>query len=1081
MRKTGIKLAGLAVALVGVAAAEKAEANDVTINGATTTPVVTSSPDGVSPGNVTLGTTGAITLGTNGQSAVTVDSNNSVTNNSGTDSGFRANDPTGIRAIRILGGFTGTITNAGTISFTETYTAADADSDGDLDGEWASGSDRIGILLEAGGHTGNIINSGPIGIEGDSSFGIRLNSLLTGNLTSTGNVTVIGDTGAAFWIGGGPGAGVNGDVVIGGAGVISVRGVGSRGLYIDAPISGELSLNGQWSVTGYHQTSRPFTAEALAKLDADDFLLSGSAIEVHRSIGGGITIEGIGVEDDTDDDGDGILESAESDDDVSANIQVYSNAPALLVSATPGENLVLGATSSGHGLNIRGSISSQGLWDNVESTAIRLQGSGTSSLTSAAGVLNDGVVFAGAFEADSFGLVIGQNATAPAIVNRKSITAATTAEGATDAYAILLESGATVNSLTNDGLIMSQAFGELAHARTITDRSNTLATINNTGTIRAQLVPTDTDATDDIVPVATGDRIAIDVSASTIGVTLNQTAQIPFTDQDAVDDDLANRPLVRIEGDVRFGSGSDTFNLLSGAMVGSVDFGAGATQNFTINGGAAFLGRIANSGNLNINVINGSLGVDGGTTNLTTAHFGPNATLSVLLSETPAQSTHLIASGTVTFDVGSIVVPIIPTGLPQSGSSIFLTANGGLIGGINVERIITGSSSPYLYDLEVSIANSDPNSLEASYVLKSTTALGLNPNEALAFSPILAALRQNSSASAAMALINNREAFESAYDDLLPTFTSGATELAATAIQQSQSATTNRLAATRLHDIDDVSVWVQEIGYGLTRTPTTDLGTEFRGYGFGLAGGIDGPLDNGGMFGLSASFITSQIEEPGRPDGELAASFGQANAYLGTAMGPIDIDLVAGGGVGRMSSLRGIEIGAFRAASEADWWAYEGHGAVRASLPLRLSDNFLITPHAALTYMALNETGYTEEGGGAAFDYDVESAFSQRLWADVGVELSARWRMGGEGMFAPRIMLGYRANVLDDEREREFQFASGGTPFTLTDEGTGSGAPLIGIGVDATNGFSTFSLSYEGEFGDQIDRHSLNAAIRFRF
>jgi hypothetical protein len=45
----------------------------------------------------------------------------------------------------------------------------------------------------------------------------------------------------------------------------------------------------------------------------------------------------------------------------------------------------------------------------------------------------------------------------------------------------------------------------------------------------------------------------------------------------------------------------------------------------------------------------------------------------------------------------------------------------------------------------------------------------------------------------------------------------------------------------------------------------------------------------------------------------------------------------------------------------------------------------------------------------------------------------------------------------------------------------GEGGPLFGIGIDATNGYSTFSIGYEGEFGDQIDRHSINAAIRFRF
>ena len=61
------------------------------------------------------------------------------------------------------------------------------------------------------------------------------------------------------------------------------------------------------------------------------------------------------------------------------------------------------------------------------------------------------------------------------------------------------------------------------------------------------------------------------------------------------------------------------------------------------------------------------------------------------------------------------------------------------------------------------------------------------------------------------------------------------------------------------------------------------------------------------------------------------------------------------------------------------------------------------------------------------------------------------------------------------------RFASGGTDFTLMDEPLDEGAPIAGIGIDASNGYSTFSLSYEGEFGDQIERHSVNAAIRFRF
>src|SRR5690606_30408104 len=186
-------------------------------------------------------------------------------------------------------------------------------------------------------------------------------------------------------------------------------------------------------------------------------------------------------------------------------------------------------------------------------------------------------------------------------------------------------------------------------------------------------------------------------------------------------------------------------------------------------------------------------------------------------------------------------------------------------------------------------------------------------------------------------------------------------------------------------------------------------------------------------------------------------------------------DFVVGAGFGQMRSRRFIDIGSsFSALTEAEWWAYEGHGAARASLPLALGEHFTMTPKAGLTYVLLHEQSYTEEGGGDAFDLEADEATSQRLWADAGVEFSARWNLRGGGVLSPRLYAGYRANAIDEEAERTFRFVSGTSDFTLTDEPLGDGGPLVGIGIDATNGYSTLSIGYEGEFGDQIERHSLN-------
>jgi uncharacterized protein with beta-barrel porin domain len=407
-----------------------------------------------------------------------------------------------------------------------------------------------------------------------------------------------------------------------------------------------------------------------------------------------------------------------------------------------------------------------------------------------------------------------------------------------------------------------------------------------------------------------------------------------------------------------------------------------------------------------------------------------------------------------------------------------------MFGGAIVVGAVTGENIPYVYNLTVALTNplaadGDPNSLEADFILKTPTELGLNSNQSIAFNPIITALQGDASAADAFAAIDDAATFNSVYAQLMPSYTSASTELATTAIQQEQSATTNRLATTRLRNLNEVSGWVQEIGYGLDRTAPDPNGQNFRGHGFGLAMGIDGPLNNGALFGLSASFITSDAEEPARPDGEISSSFGQLNAYLGTAMGPIDLDFVGGLGAGRMRSRRFIEMSPIRSIAEARWWAYEGHGMVRASAPMRASEAFVITPRASLTYVALSEEDYSEEGAGV-LDINADGSTAQRLWADADIEFSASLHRG-QTVFAPRLTLGYRANVITDGGERTFRFANGGADFTLADDDYDSGAPIVGIGIDATNGYSTFSLAYEGEFGDQIERHSLNLALRYHF
>ncbi|WP_395645644.1 autotransporter domain-containing protein [Terricaulis sp.] len=1068
-----IHLAGL-VALAGAAGvAEEAKANDVTISTTTSTPVATSAPDTVSPGDVTIANGGNIQI-TTGETGVTVDSNNDVTIQSGGQ--ITATDEDGVNGIVLENGFTGIITNSGSISLVEDFTQPDTGSDGDLDGPVAIGINRIGIWQQ-GDFTGDIINTGNINIEGNTSYGVRLDGQLDGDFNHTGSITLLGDDGAAVAVLGGAGGGVTGDLLL--RGTLTAHGENSYAALIAAPVGGELRINGVWTGTGYNSTVR-LSGDAAANLDADDFLQSAAVLEVRFSVAGGITVEGVGVEDDTDDDQDGITEAdGDTDDDLTASMRSFGSAPTIHLIADPSANLVLGDAADGFGLNIRGGVFADSIFDGFSATAIRIEGQGGRIVDTGAGIRNDNFVNAQSYEANAYAAYLGGGALVPLIVNRRAFSAVSVSETDQTAYVVYIASGANVSAINNSGYMRSQLFGEIGDSVVIRDLSNTLATITNSGQILAQIIATDVDPLDGVPPPdITGSSIAIDVSASSIGVTYNQVADVAFNDDDAVDDDSTTRPPTSTIGDILFGTGADTINLLDGTIDGAISFGAGADV-FHIDGGFYF-GRVTDSdGALSFDVSNGGLVLNGGTLNITQAHFGADGQLGVVLSTVPADTTFINASGTVTFDPGASITPIIPTGLPVSGTYDFLTA-GTLVGASNVERTITGAGTPYIYNLAVQVDPGDSNTLQAVFALKTAAELGLNPNQALAFNPIINALRLDSEASQAMSLIDNQYDFNDAYEDLLPTFSSATTELSTTAIQQMQSATTNRLTTIRVQDINEVSVWAQEIGYALNREPETAIGQDFRGYGFGLAGGIDGPLDNGALFGLSVSFITSEMEEPGRPEGQISTTFAQGNAYLGTAFGPVDLDFVGGLGAGRMRERRFVEIGAYSAVTEADWWAFEGHGAVRASVPLRMGW-LVMTPQTALTYVGISEQDYEEEGGGAAIDYRADTVFSQRLWGDVGVDFAARWNMRGGAVVSPHVYLGYRANLIDEAADRTFTFVSTGESFTLTDEELGSGGPLIGIGVDATNGYSTFSLAYEGEITDQIERHSLNAAIRFRF
>ena len=1043
MRIKAVHVAGLAVALVGGTASKALADAPVKTNGA----------------DVTVAA--ATTITTTSGPAVEVNSNNNVINNGS----LTSVDSNGTQGILLDNGFTGNITS-NTIALTESYKATDNDNDGDLDGPWAMGSSRYGILLNSGAmFTGSVNSTGSITIEGNNSGGVVLNALLNGALSVTGAISVTGDNSSGVLIG--ATGGVQGDVNINSAMV--VRGQNSTGIEVDGQITGGLNINGAISTSGYRVTTRPSDPTTI---DPDDNLQGGSTLAIHANVTGGVTLQGIGAQTDSDSDA----------DDATVSLVQFGGAPAIVVQAA-GSNISLGPNSLGFGLDVRGSVSTNGVDNGIATQAIEIIGNGGFTSTVQNGVSLDNALSSTAYEANAYGVYVGNGGITPQIRQRGSFTVSSISVGAFNAYGLYFDHGANVASFTNTGTLYTQVLGATGNATAITDLTGNLTSITNTGTLIARVLSSSPDPANNVPPPpVTGFSTAIDVSNQDVvhGVTFTQGPPAPFVPDDSDSDGVQGVvPAVETIGDIKFGAGDDTVNLLAGTIAGNISFGDGNNA-MTVNNGASFTGQMSTSGvqHLVLDVVNGLVSLTGGgATNLTSATFESNlaqtqfGTLKLLVG-----SSSINASGTIVFQPGSHLELVAPSGLSaDTGAVTILSAAGGVTfstGNVTVDN------APFVYDLTLTPA---PTSVTARLVLKTPAELGLSGNQTAAFLPIVNALRTDTKAADAFTALTNASQFNSAYGQLMPSYASASTELAATAIQQEQSATTNRLSTTRLSDLNEVSAWAQEIGYVINRDPVTANGDRYRGHGFGMAVGIDGPLNNGALFGLSASFLTSDAEEPVRPDGGVSSSFFQGNAYLGSAFGPIDLDFVGGLGAGMMRGRRVVQFGDFSGEATGKWWSYEGHGAIRASAPMRASNWLVITPEASLTYVGLQEQGYTEQGGGTALDMKANASFSQRLWADAGIEFSSRFNFGRTTVLAPRLYLGYRGNAIDNPATRRYQFISTGDTFSLTDDKVGSGGPLIGLGLDATNGYSTFSLSYEGEFANQIDRHSLNIAVRYRF
>lgn len=999
---------------------------ETSITTATTTPVRTSTVKAGAPDDIKITSAGSIkpTSGT----AVTIDSNHKVVN----EGTIQTTNADGSRGIVANAGTTGSITNAasGKIILDESYTPTDIDNDGDIDGPFAIGTNRIGIQT-LGAFTGNVINNGAITIEGNDSYGIRLGGPLTGNFTTDGTIGVLGDRAVGVEL-----QNVTGKVRL--AGTILAQGVDAVAARVSGNINGALEIQGTITATGYRYSTAPADP---SKLDADDLLIGGPAVSIEGDVTGGIILA-IPPKDTKPDDKDEDKDGIDDDKEGSASVRSFGSAPALRIGAA-GRDITIGAvagTGTGFGLIIDGTVIGNGLYAGKDGNGLQVGGLG-GNVTIAGGIGVAGGVTALSKDAAATGIRIGSGATTPEIRVAGKVEATTAGNSATAvATGIVVEAGGNVPLIRNSGTISAKTGGDNGTARAIVDLSGNVSVVENSGAISA------TGA------LASSDRnVAIDLSANNGGATVRQTAVASGVAAPTITGDVrfgggndvfdiadgtvkgttyfgAGNNRLTMSGDAiytgtaRFGSGNDTM-ALSGTSVfsGAADFGGGS-DTLTLGGTSRFSGTLANSSGLAVAANGGTFDVTGVATIASLAVTNKGA-LGVLL-DGGTTGTALQVTGNASFDAESKLLLRLTSIENAEGRHVVLTA-GSLTGASN----LTASSTllPFLYK---GTLTSNATQLIVDVSRKSVSDLGLNRSEAGAFNAVVDALTGEAAIERVFLNIVDGDHFRNQLGQMMPEHEGGVFE----AVTSGSRALARHLQDPNApyQDEGKWGYWVNQAVWGTSKSIGDTASYDVSGWGIGLGAEIKSDVGN---FGGSIAFLSGK-DGNGSNDNEVSTSQFEGALHWRLLSGGFIANARVSGAPVKMKGTR-----IFRAKDGAQdiektmrgkWdgtlWSASGAVAYDAR-----AGGLSIRPTVAVDYYKLSEDGYQETGGGAALDLNVLDRSSDELAVSgtvaVGLDFGGADQYDGWTRF--EIEAGRRQIVSGTLGAVTASFKDG-TPFTLT-------------------------------------------------
>lgn len=961
-----------------------------TISTATTAAVATATATNNGPDNIDVASGGSIALSASGP-VITLNSNNTVT----MEGAVASTDQTNSVGVKVLGGFTGAYTNNGTISLSETYTATQDQNTGLYLGKFASGSNRIGLQVVGPGiFTGPLNNFTAITIHGQNSYDVSIETPVVGSYqslkftaaTSTttatlsaGSLTMVGENSTAFRIA--PTGSVTGNVTLGS---LTVSGPGAHAIDIEGAVGGSVSLASTVTNTGYRSTSRSSYAILAQKYTAEEMQQGGAAVVIGANLGGGFILTAPPL--------DAVAKASTASDTIggvsvlqtvegTASVTNYGGAPAIQIGSAArtvelgvvgSATTVRGGAGQGaYGFVNEGVIAGNGVFDTVTTpnlpAPVAAQGvvvgtTGGLATVIDGGLFNAGSIGAQSYQADATAVHFLAGASTPLIRNDAVIvaqseqqTTTTTGHTPVKVNSILIDAGASVGSIVNNGgisAIITGTSGVGGSMGGIIDRSGSVSSFVNTGTILAQATQTVLTAP---MPVT---AVAVDLSARTGAQTLSQgvspslPANTDFSTTTAYTQGAyinykgvvyqaitatsagldpvtyptywrqvgATSPF--IVGSVLLGSGGSSVNLTAGIINAPIfNLGTGSNNSLIINGpsggsvnstqitGAieevsaslaqaqvAGTAALAGGGNgtLSIAINNGALiDTNPNVEQIKDLHVGSKGELLVAIDPVAHKNTTLVINGAATIDAGA-QIGVAPQSLLALKSATFTvveTAPGQ--GSLSAGAFATGqlTNSPWLYS-EV-----------ASYVPAANPLTDSAKIQVTVTRKSTAELGFNAAEAAALDAILTAAPNNSGVQTALLTQTSAAglkTVYDQLMPDQGQGlfealdaaaqaeSAMTSLAPVASSRVPGTSLWLQEINQRVERSGPSTLASNAKLTG--LVGGYEYTGPGGGSLGVSLSYFNvNEVPAATQLGSGMVASVVEAGAYYRRTAGRFSV------------------------------------------------------------------------------------------------------------------------------------------------------------------------------------------------